>query len=80
MPLSLDRLQCVFQTAFALPGNTDWDALAYAETAGWDSVAHMALIAALEDEFDIMIDTDDVIGMSNFAKARAILAKHGVAA
>lgn len=38
----------------------------------------MALIAALEDEFDIMIDTDDVIDMSSFAKAREILAKHGV--
>lgn len=78
MASSQDRLKNVFRTAFGLPENTDWAALAYAETGGWDSVAHMALISALEEEFDIMIDTDDVIEMSGFAKAREILAKHGV--
>ncbi|KFB72721.1 MAG: hypothetical protein AW09_002089 [Candidatus Accumulibacter phosphatis] len=78
MPSLLDRLQNVFRTAFNLPENSNWNALIYGETRGWDSVAHMALIAALEDEFDIMIDTDDVIDMSSFAKAREILAKHGV--
>ena len=30
----------------------------------WDSVGHMSLVAALEDEFDIMIDTDDIIDLS----------------
>jgi len=45
---------------------------------GWDSVAHMALIAEIESEFDIMIDTEDVIAMSSFRIAKEILAKYGV--
>ena len=44
----------------------------------WDSVGHMSLVAALEDEFDIMIDTDDIIDLSSFEKGKDILAKYGV--
>ena len=44
----------------------------------WDSVGHMSLVAALEDEFDIMIDTDDIIDLSSFEKGKEILAKYGV--
>ncbi len=38
----------------------------------------MALVAAIDDKFDIMLDTDDVIDMSSFGKAREILTKYGV--
>jgi acyl carrier protein len=38
----------------------------------------MSLVAALEDEFGVMIETDDVIDMSSFAKAREILERCGV--
>lgn len=44
----------------------------------WDSVGHMSLVAALEDVFDIMIDTDDIIDLSSFEKGKEILAKYGV--
>ena len=44
----------------------------------WDSVGHMSLVAALEDEFDIMIDTDDIIDLSSYEKGMEILAKYGV--
>ena len=46
----------------------------------WDSIAHMSVVAALEDAFGIMIDMDDVIDMSSVGKAREILRKHGAAA
>lgn len=45
----------------------------------WDSVGHMTLVAALEDAFDIMLDTDDIIDLSSFEKGKEILAKYGVA-
>jgi len=45
---------------------------------GWDSVGHMALVAAIERAFDVMMETDDVIGLSSFAKAKEILSKHGI--
>ncbi|WP_417552510.1 phosphopantetheine-binding protein [Marinomonas fungiae] len=44
----------------------------------WDSVAHMVLVAALEKEFDVMLDMDDIIEMSSVKIAKDILAKHDV--
>lgn len=75
---ALDRLRDVFRKALELPADAEVESLRYRGIEAWDSLAHMSLIAALEDEFDIMIDTDDVIDMSSFGKAREILARHGV--
>ena len=52
--------------------------LTYQSVELWDSVGHMSLVAALEDEFDIMIDTDDIIDLSSYEKGKEILAKYGI--
>ena len=48
--------------------------LEYQGIEQWDSVGHMGLVAALEDVFDIMMDTDDIIDFSSFEKGKEILA------
>jgi acyl carrier protein len=55
------------------------DSLAFNAIPQWDSIGHMALVAVLEREFDVMLETDDILDMSSFAKAKSILARHGVA-
>ena len=54
------------------------DSLEYQDVPEWDSVGHMALMAALEEAFDIMLDTDDIIDFSSFEKGKEILAKYDV--
>ena len=54
------------------------DNLKYQSIPQWDSIAHMALVAQVESQFDIMLDTDDIIDMSSFLKAKQILSKYGV--
>lgn len=49
--------------------------LKYQGVETWDSVGHMTLIAALEDAFDIMMETDDIIDLSSFEKGKEILAE-----
>jgi acyl carrier protein len=72
------RLVKVFSESLAVdPADVKAD-LAYNSISAWDSVAHMTLVAAIEQEFDLMLDTDDIIGMSSVAKAEEILRKHGV--
>ena len=53
-------------------------ALAYGRSRAWDSVGHMALIAALEDAFDIMMEMDDIVDLSSFEKGKEILRKYAV--
>jgi acyl carrier protein len=52
--------------------------LEYQAIQEWDSVGHMGLIAALEDTFEIMLDTDDIIDFSSYEKGKEILAKYNV--
>lgn len=47
--------------------------LQYQQIPNWDSVGHMGLIAAIEDAFDIMMDTDDIIDLSSYEKGKEIL-------
>ena len=74
-----DQLRAAFIEALGLPAEIDVATTAYRITRQWDSVAHMQLVAAIELAFDLMLDTDDVIGMSSYQRAREIVRKHGVA-
>lgn len=51
----------------------DLQELEYQSISAWDSVGHMGLIAALEEAFDIMMDTDDIIDLSSYEKGKEIL-------
>lgn len=75
---STERLQTAFTNVLGVNPDSNFDSLAYGQTEGWDSVAHMALISEIESAFDVMMDTDDVIGLSSFPKAKELLAKYGV--
>lgn len=52
--------------------------LEYQAIENWDSVGHMGLITALEDAFDIMMETDDIIDFSSYEKGKEILAKYDI--
>ena len=52
--------------------------LQYQGTELWDSVGHMTLMAAIEDAFDIMLDTDDIVDFSSYEKGKEILKKYDV--
>jgi len=73
-----ERLVKVFSESLSIDASSVVDGLQYNSIAEWDSIAHMALVAALESEFDIMMDTDDIIDMSSVQKAKEILAKYEV--
>ena len=52
--------------------------LKYNEIEEWDSIGHMTLIAALEEKFEISIETDDIVDFSSFKKGKEILGKYKI--
>lgn len=54
------------------------ETLKYQGISQWDSVGHMQLMAALEDAFEIMLDTDDIIDFSSYAKGKELLRKYEI--
>ena len=73
-----DKLLSVFSESLDIAIETVVDDLKYNTIVEWDSISHMALVAAIEDSFGIMLDTDEIIDMSTVAKAKEILKKHGI--
>ena len=74
--MDVDKLKAVFRATFDLPGDIDWSNLRCTEYPAWTSLGHMSLVAAIETEFDIMFETDDIIDMSSFDRAIELTAKH----
>jgi acyl carrier protein len=72
-----EKLKKAFTEALELQLEVINDDLSYG-TKNWDSVAHLALVASIETEFDIMLTSNDVIDMSSFKKAKEILEKYDI--
>tara|TARA_Y100001935_G_C17311656_1_gene516963 strand:+ start:5097 stop:5336 length:240 start_codon:yes stop_codon:yes gene_type:complete len=68
----------VFINSFSLKQSDLDDNLVYESVPEWDSVGHMGMIAELEETFDIMLETDDIIDFSSYKKGIEILAKYKV--
>ena len=75
----MNKLIDCFVQAFAIDRQQVSPKLAYQSIPQWDSVGHMALVAEIENTFNVTLDTDDIIEMSDLAKVARILEKHGVA-
>lgn len=74
-----EKLKNSFVKTFNVGVEIIKDDLKYRDIPQWDSLAHMKLIASLEDAFDVMFETEQVLDMSSYAKAREILSQgHGI--
>jgi acyl carrier protein len=65
-----DRLQQVFREIFANENLQITDATTAAEVPGWDSVAHINLMYAVENEFGIQIADDRLGSFANVGELR----------
>lgn len=74
---NMDKYTKAFTETFGITAEQT-KGLEYQGISEWDSVGHMSLMAVLEDEFDIMMDTDDIIDFSSFEKGIEILRKYEV--
>lgn len=44
----------------------------------WDSITHLSLITEIEDAFDVMLDSDDILEFVSHRLGKEILAKYDV--
>lgn len=73
----MEKYRKIFCETFEIEDDA-LDGLTYQSINAWDSVGHMALIAALEEEFGIMLEMEDIIEFSSFEIGIDILKKYGV--
>ena len=68
----------VFLESFSINESALDDNLKYNTIQSWDSIGHMAMIAGLEDAFDIMMEMDDIIDFNSYKEGFEIITKYGV--
>lgn len=73
-----EKYNSIFVECFSVSKDLLDEKFTYQCVPEWDSVGHMSLIAALEDAFDIVMDTEDIIEFSSYTVGIEKLRKYGV--
>tara|TARA_B100000780_G_C20956207_1_gene381522 strand:+ start:173 stop:415 length:243 start_codon:yes stop_codon:yes gene_type:complete len=78
MSKNLDKYKKAFLESLEISNENILDNLKYNDIEEWDSIGHMGLISAIEDIFEITVETNDVIDFSSFKKGKEILKKYKI--
>ena len=76
--MNLQKYNGVFTALFDVDESELNEDFNFGKVDGWDSLAHMELIAQLEDTFEIMLETEDITHFGGYENGKKILAKYGV--
>ncbi len=75
---NLEKLNKIFCDIFSVEEsalNSDFNKDSVEE---WDSIRQLSLSASVEDEFDIMLDAEDILDFTSYENAKRILAKYDI--
>jgi acyl carrier protein len=77
-PDDLSRLEAIFREVLALPVDADFKKVRQLNQAAWDSLGHVTLMAAIEGEFAIALDTSEMLELTSFEAVRLFLEGKGL--
>ena len=75
---NLEKYRNAFVEGLDVEEDKITDSLEYEGIPEWDSVGHMSLVACIEQAFDIMMETEDIIDFNSFQKGIELLKKYDV--
>ena len=75
---NLEKLNNIFCEVFSVDESVLKEDFDKNSVEGWDSVHQLSLTSAIEDEFDIMLDAEDILEFTSYDNAKNILAKYEI--
>ncbi len=75
---NLEKLNKIFCEVFSVEVsalNSEFD---NKNVDGWDSVHQLSLTSSVEDEFDIMLDAEDILEFTSYDNAKKVLTKYEI--
>ena len=75
---TLEKYNSVFATVFNVKEDVLSDDFSAKSVDNWDSITQLSLVTAMEDIFDIMLDTEDILGFTSYATGKEIVTKYGI--
>ncbi len=75
---NLEKLNKIFCEVFSVEAAALNDSFNKDNIDGWDSVRQLSLTSSVEDEFDIMLDAEDILEFTSYDNAQKVLAKYEI--
>ena len=75
---NLEKLNSIFCEVFSVDTSALGADFDKNSVEGWDSVHQLSLTSAVEDEFDIMLDAEDILECTSYENVKTILAKYEI--
>ncbi len=75
---NLEKYDRIFCEVLGVPADVLGEAFTFRDVPQWDSVAHLSLISELEEAFDVMFDSEDILHYGSYENGKKILARYGV--
>lgn len=75
---NLEKLNSIFCEVFSVEATALNSEFNKDIVEGWDSVRQLSLTSSVEDEFDIMLDAEDIIGFTSYENAIEVLKKYDI--
>ena len=75
---NLEKYNRIFCDTFQVEENVLNEKFDNTSVEVWDSIKQLCLITSIEETFDIMLDTEDIIGLVSYFAGKDILGKYGV--
>ena len=76
--MSKEKYKQFFLKSLSIESDKFKEGLEYNGIPEWDSIGHMSLMSALEEEFNISLETEDIVEFGSFKKGIEILEKYKV--
>lgn len=78
MENNLDKLNNIFVEVFGVDISNLNDSFNKESVDTWDSVHQLNIISLMEENFDLMLDPEDIMLCVSYVKAKEILRNNGV--
>lgn len=75
---NIEKLNEIFCEVFSVNASALNESFNNCSVEGWDSVRQLSLTTAVEDEFDIMLDAEDILEFTSYDNAKKVLAKYEI--
>ena len=69
---NLEKYNNIFKKMFHVQDD-ELESLAYRESAEWNSMAQIALVAEIEEQFDLDFDTEDIFQLKSYVIGKEML-------
>ena len=73
-----DKYTNIFISVFDIDKGKLDGSFNFKDVESWDSFTHLTLISELEDTFDVMFESDDILHFGGYLNGMEILKKYGV--